>query len=185
MLEKKKSDFMEGNYSNKEETIEWLMNEYGKSVVRLAFTFVKKEQIAEDIAQDVFIKCYQNLDTFRNESSYKTWIYRITVNLCKDRLKSWNFRNIVLTDFFSKSKITNTTPESELLNLERKTDLSLKVLSLPIKYREVIILYYYEELSYNQIADLLDISVQTIKSRLHRGRLNLKKIIEEGGRNDG
>lgn len=185
MLEKKKSDYMEGNYSNREEIIEWLMNEYGKSVVRLAFTFVKKEQIAEDIAQEVFIKCYQNLDTFRNESSYKTWIYRITVNLCKDRLKSWSFRNIILTEFFSNSKITHTTPESELLNMERKTDLSIKVLSLPIKYREVIILYYYEELSYNQIADLLDISVQTIKSRLHRGRLSLKKIIEEGGRNDG
>lgn len=185
MLEKKKSDYIEVNFSNKEDTIEWLMNEYGKSVVRLAFTFVKKEQIAEDIAQEVFIRCYQNLETFRNESSYKTWIYRITVNLCKDRLRSWSFRNIVLTEFFSKNSINNTTPESELLHMERKTDLSMKVLSLPIKYREVIILYYYEELSYNQITDLLDISIQTLKSRLHRGRSYLKKLIDEGDRNDG
>lgn len=185
MLEKKKSDYMEVNYLNREETVEWLMNEYGKSVVMLAFTFVKKEQLAEDIAQEVFIKCYEKLDTFRNESSYKTWIYRITVNLCKDRLKSWSFKNIILTEFFSKSKINNNTPESELLSLEKKKDLSIKVLALPIKYREVIILYYYEELSYSQIADLLDINIQTLKSRLHRGRLLLKKMIEVGGRSDG
>jgi RNA polymerase sigma factor (sigma-70 family) len=102
MLEKKKSDYMEVNYMNKEEIIERLMNEYGKSVVRLAFTFVKKEQLAEDIAQEVFIKCYQNLDAFRNESSYKTWVYRITVNLCKDRLRSWSFRNIIFNRIIFK-----------------------------------------------------------------------------------
>lgn len=185
MLEKKKCDEMENNFVDREETIEWLMNEYGKSVVRLAYTFVKKEQLAEDIAQEVFIKCYRNLDTFRSESSYKTWIYRITVNLCKDKLRSWSFKNIILTEFISKNKIDNNTPESELLNMEKKKDLSIKVLTLPIKYREVIILYYYEELSYIQIADMLDISIKMIKSRLYRGRLLLKKMMEKGGRTDG
>ncbi|WP_439096761.1 sigma-70 family RNA polymerase sigma factor [Bacillus massiliigorillae] len=176
---------MEEEHLNKEETIEMLMDQYGKSVVRLAFTFVKKEQLAEDIAQEVFIKCYQKLDDFRYESSYKTWIYRITVNLCKDRLRSWNFRNIFLTELFSENRINYNTPESELLNLEMKSDLSIKVLSLPIKYREVIILYYYEDFSYGQISDLSNISIQTIKSRLHRGRILLKKMMGEGGKNDG
>jgi RNA polymerase sigma factor (sigma-70 family) len=185
MLHRKKNEYMEVNDLNKEETIEWLMREYGRSVVRLAFTFVKKEQLAEDVAQEVFIKCYQKLDTFRNESSYKTWVYRITVNLCKDKLRSWSFKNIILTDFFSKNTVNNSTPESELMNFENKKDVSMKVLALPIKYREVIILYYYEELTYNQISDLLDISLQTLKSRLHRARLLLRKMIEGGGRNDG
>lgn len=184
MLEKEKSYYMDVNDLNKEETIEWLMNEYGKSVVRLAYTFVKKEQLAEDIAQEVFIKCYEKLDTFRNESSYKTWIYRITVNLCKGRLRSWSFRNIIPSEFFTNRKTNYHTPETELMNLEKRKELSIKVLSLPIKYREVIILYYYEELTYSQISDLLDISMQTLKSRLHRARLLLKKMIE-GGRNDG
>lgn len=182
MIERKR-DFMEDNYINKEETIEWLMNEYGKSVVRLAFTFVKKEQLAEDIAQDVFIKCFEKLDTFRNESSYKTWIFRITINLCKDRLRSWSFKNIIFTDLFAKRSITNNTPETELMNLEEKKELSMKVLALPIKYREVIILYYYEELTYNQITELLDISLSTLKSRLHRARLLLRKIMEEAESN--
>ena len=185
MLEKNNKDNLDGKHSSRGEIIEWLMNEYGQSVVRLAFTFMKKQQIAEDIAQEVFIKCYQNLDTFRKESSYKTWIYRITVNLCKDRLRSWSFRNIVLTELLSKSSITNHTPESEILHVENRQELSTKVLSLPIKYREVIILYYYEEFSYNQISELLGISIQTIKSRLHRGWLSLKKMIGEGGKIDG
>ncbi|WP_141431169.1 sigma-70 family RNA polymerase sigma factor [Bacillus sp. 03113] len=154
------------------------MNEYGKNVARLAFTYTKNKQLAEDIAQEVFIKCYKNLDSFRNESSYKTWIYRITVNLCKDKLRSWSFRNIILNDFFSKSRNTYVTPEALLVEKENKRMLSEKVMSLPVKYREVIILYYYEELSYNQIAELLQLSLQTVKSRLHRARLLLKNLLE-------
>ncbi|MHC0038299.1 sigma-70 family RNA polymerase sigma factor [Pseudoneobacillus sp. C159] len=178
------SEEIEINQLNNEDTIEWLMNEYGRSVVRLAFTFLKKEQLAEDVAQEVFMKCYEKLDTFRHESSYKTWVYRITVNLCKDRLRSWSFRNLVLTEIFSKNSIYQKTPETELMNLEQKEELSKKVLALPIKYREVIILYYYEELPYSQMAELLDLSIPTIKSRLHRARILLKRMIE-GGRNDG
>jgi RNA polymerase sigma factor (sigma-70 family) len=179
-----KHDDRDHNELSKEDRIEMLMNEYGRSVARLAFTFMKQKQQAEDIAQEVFIRCYEKLDTFRNDSSYKTWIYRITVNLCKDRLRSWSFRNIIFTDFFSKESVSSNTPESELLNVEEKEELSLKVLALPIKYREVVIFYYYEELSYNEIAELLDISIPSIKSRLHRARLLLKKKLE-GGRHDG
>lgn len=163
---------------NKEERIEWLMNEYGQNIARLAFTYTKQKQLSEDIAQEVFIKCYENLDNFRNESTYKTWLYRITVNLCKDKLRSWSFKNIVLTEFFTKIKSTNKSPEMELVGLEERRLVAEKILSLPVKYREVIILYYYEEMSYNQISDLLNLSIQTIKSRLHRARLLLKKLLE-------
>lgn len=163
---------------NKEERIEWLMNEYSQNIARLAFTYTKQKQLSEDIAQEVFIKCYENLDNFRNESSYKTWLYRITVNLCKDKLRSWSFKNIVLTEFFTKIKSTNKSPEMELVGLEEKRLVAEKILSLPVKYREVIILYYYEEMSYNQISDLINLSIQTIKSRLHRARLLLKKSLE-------
>lgn len=180
---KKRDDEYEDDLS-KEERVEWLMNEYGRNITRLAFTYTKQQQLAEDIAQEVFIKCYKNLDSFRNDSTYKTWIYRITVNLCKDKLRSWSFKNIVLNDFFSKSRHTYDTPETELINLENKRMLSEQVMSLPVKYREVIILYYYEELSYNQIVELLQIRIQTVKSRLHRGRILLKKRLE-GGKTDG
>lgn len=179
MLIKKRLEMDPIRYS-KEETVEWLMNEYGKKIVRLAFTYLREEQHAEDVAQEVFIKCYQKLDTFRNESSYQTWLYSITVNLCKDRLRSWSFRNIVINNFFPNSSISKKTPESDLVDSEFRKELSQFVLELPVKYREVIILFYYEEFTYQQITQLLGISNQTIKSRLYRGRILLRKKLEGG-----
>lgn len=175
---------MEPSFNSKEETVEWLMNEYGKKIVRLAFTYLKHEQHAEDVAQEVFIKCYQKLDTFRKDSSYQTWLYAITVNLCKDRLRSWSFRNIFVNNFLSNNSISRKTPESDLMDIESRRELSQCVLQLPLKYREVIILFYYEELSYQEITQLLGISNQTIKSRLHRGRNLLRKKLEGGRSND-
>jgi len=180
MLEQERKPVeIESNLS-REERLEWLMKEYGDQVTRLAFTYMKQKQLSEDIAQEVFIKCYENLESFRHESSYKTWLYRITVNLCKDKLRSWSFRHIILTEFFSKTKSTNKSTEMKLFGLENKQLIAEKILSLPVKYREVIILYYYEEMSYNQISTLLDLRLQTIKSRLHRARLLLKKSLEGG-----
>ena len=115
-------------FHSKEETIEWLMNEYGKKIIRLAFTYLKQEQLAEDVAQEVFIKCYQKLDTFRKESSYQTWMYSITANLCKDRLRSWSFRNIVINNYFSNNSISKKTPESDLMESEFRRELSQCVL---------------------------------------------------------
>ncbi|MGD6804424.1 sigma-70 family RNA polymerase sigma factor [Rossellomorea vietnamensis] len=175
---------MDHNEMNREEIVEWLMNEYGRKVVRLAYTYLKQEQLAEDIAQEVFIKCFQKLDTFRHESSYQTWIYSITVNLCKDRLKSWSFKNLITSNFFSLKSVTHETPEKDVINLEAKRELSECVLGLPVKYREIIILFYYEELSYKEISELLGISSQTIKTRLHRARNLLKKQLKGGERID-
>ncbi|PLS14768.1 RNA polymerase subunit sigma [Bacillus sp. M6-12] len=164
-------------FSN-EDRLEWLMNEYGQSITRLAFTYTKNKQLSEDIAQEVFIKCYQKLDGFRHEASYKTWLYRITVNLCKDKLRNWAYRNIVFTDIFQKWSKTTESPENELIHYENSRLISEKILTLPVKYREVIILYYYEELTYNQISELLNLNLPTIKSRLHRARLLLRKLLE-------
>ncbi|MFJ7734029.1 sigma-70 family RNA polymerase sigma factor [Lysinibacillus sp. NPDC097231] len=178
MLEQVRQQIEINSDLSREEKLEWLMNEYGENIARLAFTYTKQKQLSEDIAQEVFIKCYEHLDNFRHESSYKTWLYRITVNLCKDKLRSWSYRHIVLSEFFSKTKTTNKSPEMELVGLEDKRLIAEKILTLPVRYREVIILYYYEEMSYNQISDLLNLSLQTIKSRLYRARLLLKKSLE-------
>jgi RNA polymerase sigma factor (sigma-70 family) len=171
-------------FMNEEDKLVWLMDEYGDDITRLAFTYTKQKQLAEDIAQEVFIKCYENLDHFRNESTYKTWLYRIAINLCKDKLRSWSFKNIVVTEFFGKVKSVDKSPELELVGQENKRVISESILTLPLKYREVIILYYYEEMSYKHIADLLHIRLQTVKSRLHRARVLLKKELE-GSVKDG
>ncbi|ASV67544.1 sigma-70 family RNA polymerase sigma factor [Cytobacillus kochii] len=161
---------------NKKEKLIWLMDEYGQTVMRLAFIYVRDKQIAEDITQDVFIKCFEKMDDFKEESSYKTWIFKITINKCKDYLKSWSYRNIKMTNYF-KSR-TQKSIESEILTKEENISISNKVITLPIKYKEVIIFYYYEELTIKDISRLLGMNKNTIKSRLVRGRRLLKKMLK-------
>ncbi|WP_349410075.1 sigma-70 family RNA polymerase sigma factor [Pseudalkalibacillus sp. SCS-8] len=178
MIKKKPSEFM-----SREDRLNWLMDEYGDSIVRLAYTYTKQKQMAEDIAQDVFIKCYEKLDTFREESSYRTWLYRITVNTCKDALKSWSYRNLFFTDIISPKWLRpHRSTEIEIVVDEESRMISEKVLALPVKLREVIILHYYEELSTEEVAQLLKLNQNTVKSRLYRGRLQLKKMLDGGER---
>src|SRR5690606_26525529 len=113
-------------------------------------------------------------------STYKTWIYRITVNKCKDYLKSWSYRNIYYRDKLqSFFKGSSHSSESKFLVSEENEELFQKVLALPTKLRESIILYYYEGFSIDEIAELLAIKSNTVKTRLHRARATLKVTLEE------
>ncbi|MBX0356938.1 sigma-70 family RNA polymerase sigma factor [Halobacillus sp. Nhm2S1] len=158
-----------------------LMESYGAMVVRIAFTYVKDRQLAEDLAQEVFIRCYQHLHTFEHRSSYKTWLYRITVNHCKDHVRSWSFRNLIPFEpvKLEKGEETNSISE-QMLKEEESQVLFQKVLRLSVKLREVIIFFYYEELSVEEIARLLDVNVNTVKTRLHRARNSLKRMLKGG-----
>ncbi|MCM3393159.1 sigma-70 family RNA polymerase sigma factor [Cytobacillus oceanisediminis] len=164
------------NNLNREEKLKWLMKTYGNDVIRIAYTYLKQQQLAEDVSQDVFIKCYEKMDSFRNESTYKTWLIKITVNKCKDVLKSWSFKNLYITDFF-RSKQAYSTIEQQYFSNEEDELISKQVLALPVKLREVIILYYYQDFSIDEISDLLGINPNTVKTRLHRGRLKLKELL--------
>lgn len=159
----------------KSEKLEWAMTEYGESLIRLAFTYVKDIHKAEDIIQDVFLKVYANLHQFKGKSSFKTYLYRITINQCKDYLKSWSFKNL----FFTEKSIEYSFDsfESTVIRFEENYELGMKILDLPIKYREVIILYYYQDYSISEIATLLTVSESTIHTRLRRAKQRLKEKI--------
>ena len=99
------------NYSTDiEEHLSYLMQRYGKQVYRLAYYYVRDKHLAEDIYQEVFIRVYKNYHKFRHESSFYTWIYRITVNLCKDYLKSAKVRRIITAGFLKD----NSTPRNSI-----------------------------------------------------------------------
>jgi len=165
-----KEESIDENWSNKEK-LSWLMDEYGDKIIRLAYTYVKSEQAAEDIAQEVFLKCYEKIHSFRRDSSYKTWLYKITVNKCKDYLKSWSYKNIIYTELFvSFQKPFFPSADKQFFTDSVKEEVSRKVLSLPVKYREIIILFYYEGMPIGEISTLLSVNINTIKSRLNRGK---------------
>ncbi|MDU1847171.1 MAG: sigma-70 family RNA polymerase sigma factor [Niallia nealsonii] len=167
------------NELTKDDLILYLINQYGLMVKKLAYSYVKDIGLAEDITQDVFLRCYNKLDDFKGNSQYKTWIYRITINRSKDVLKKEKYK-IFLHN--TKLVFSNTeTPEHILIQHESYALVSEALFALPIKYKEVMYLYYYEELKIIEIQKLLNLKVGTIKTRLRRGRKLLKDTLEKGG----
>lgn len=179
--EKSESYYALTNEKTIDAVIEELMTEYGTELTSLAFSYVKDAAQAKDIVQMVFISCYQNLHKFRGESSVKTWLYRITINQCKDYLKSSYFRRIFPFAKQEKEDHTEINPEVNLLHKDRETRVKRIVLSLSPKYKEIIFLYYYKDFSVEEISAILKISANTVKTRLTRGRERLKKLLEEEG----
>lgn len=166
--------------SNRNLLLEEIMKEYGDELVRLAYSYVKDADIAKDITQNSFVKCYKKLDSFRGDSKIKTWLYRITINECKDHLKSWNHKKVQVLDYIQENT-KSQLPSAETTVLKEAKNQQIKniVLSLPKKYREVIHLYYFESLNIEEVAEVTDLAVNTVKTRLRRAKQRLKDKMEE------
>ena len=164
----------------KDYILEKIMIEYGNELVRLAFSYVKDAEIAKDMVQNTFIKCYKNLDLFRFDAQVKTWIYRITINECKDYLKSWNYKMVQVKSFINETT-KSVLPSTEKTVIDKYNNEEIKdtIFSLPKVYREVVYLYYYESLTTEEIAKVLDIPVNTVKTRLRRAKQRLHSVIKE------
>lgn len=159
--------------------MESLIRDYALDVKKIAFLYVNDVMESEDILQEVFIACYQNLHKFREESSYRTWLIRITINKCKDHNKRWSVRN-----FLYKASIDPQgdfhSAEDSLLTKEKTEETMSQLSHLSSKYKEVLILYYYQELKMEEIGRILSISSNTVKSRLLRAKKKLKEKLEGG-----
>lgn len=163
----------------KQEQLEYLMRRFGDKVLHLAYFYLRDRQWAEDIAQEVFLKVYSGLDKFRGDSSYYTWIYRITVNLCRDRLRSWSFRKIIPLEPGQVEHVPARNGEDWVSELVESQALLQAVLQLPVKYREVVVLHYFYQMTMPEIAAITGVSEGAIRVRLHRARVNLKKTLEK------
>lgn len=148
-----------------------LMIDHTDYLLKIAFLYVKDWQAAEDIVQDVFITFYQKSSQYEGRSSIKTYLTKMTINRCKDYLKSWRFRMQVVTTRFTNAFHLE---RNRVIEQDEKIQLADAVLKLPIKYREVIIHYYFEELLIVDIAQLLNLSENTVKTRLRKARTLLK-----------
>ncbi len=146
-----------------------LMTAYGNDVWNYAFSITRKWEMADDITQDVFLKAYRNLFTFRSESSVKTWLLAITRNTAYDYKKSAFFRKVTLVDYITFQG-SSPSAETEVIQGMESGEIWKLVLRLPAKYREVLILYGHYQLSMREIAKVLDLNEGTVKSRLRRAR---------------
>lgn len=167
------------NVDEKERYLNEAMDQHGDYLKHLIYTYVKDVQKTEDLIQEVFIKFYNSLDRFEGRSSIKTYLYRMAVNECKNYLNSWHYRKLEITEKIISRK-NRESAESEYIQKEQNQSISELVNRLSVKYREVIWLFYYVEMSVAEIAEVLNCSVNTVKTRLSRGRHLAKISVEEG-----
>ena len=162
---------------DKEELIDEIMNKYGQEVLQLAYSYVKNKEIAEDLTQDIFVKCFKSIHTYKGKSKLRTWVWRVAINHCKDYLKSWYNQKVIITD--NETTYTGLSQESveqTVIQNDEDHQLASAVMNLPIKYREVIYLFYFEEMPIKEIAAVIEVKENTVKTRLRRG----KELLKEG-----
>src|SRR5947207_11985060 len=150
-----------------------IVERHRRSVYQLCYRFVGNHEDASDLSQDVFLRAYRGLKTFRGHSSLATWLYRIGVNVCLNRVTA---RTPTLEQIDEHSMTDGAESASErVLRVERGTFVRAAIAQLPPKQRATLILRMYHEMSHQEIADVLDSSVGAVKANLFHALGNLKK----------
>lgn len=148
----------------REQRVRQWMQDYGNTLQRICFLYLSDASLAEDAVQETFLKAWRSMDQFegRNGSSEKTWLTRIAINTCKDYYRSnwWRIR--------STARSLEEVPEKLMSMAADDRDLFTDILSLPQKYKAVILLYYYQEMPQREIAEALGISRPMVSHRLHK-----------------
>lgn len=155
-------------------TIEELIDLYGDGILRLCLMYLGERQLAEDAFQETFLKAWKHLPDFRGGSSPKTWLTAIAINTCRTMLRSGWFR------LLRRSQDVETLLELAAPPQARDLDLARELCALPGKDREVILLYYYENLNAREIAEMLHLPANTVSTRLRAARKKLRTALEGG-----
>lgn len=164
---------------------EALVERYKEKAYSIAFRFTHNEEDALDLSQEAFVKAYQSIRSFKMSSTFYTWLYRIVVNLCIDfqrkRKKEDSLRDDI-SDWQEERDVAfsqpSLTPEAELIQKELKEKIERGLELLPMHHRQVLILRDFEDLSYKEIAEVINKSEGTVMSRLHHARKGLRDILK-------
>lgn len=168
---------------------EQLIEDYQKRIFSIAFRMIQNQEDAADLTQEVIIKIFKNLDKFKGDAKFSTWVYRITTNTCLDELKKARRQNPT----YSLDKEIETdegslagqlpdkrpTPEESAERKAVRSGVNAAIGKLGDEHRQVIVLRDIQGFSYEEIAEILNCSVGTVKSRISRARKNLKKILSQ------
>ncbi|PWK16157.1 RNA polymerase sigma factor SigW [Tumebacillus permanentifrigoris] len=159
-----------------------LVELYKDKLYNLGYRMLGNPQEAEDIAQEAFLRAYKNLDKYNASHKFSTWIYRIATNLCIDRMRkkkaSYSLDaevdGIEGGDMYTRLSSPDLGPEDEVMRTETQREVQDAIEALPENYRAAVILKYLHDMSLQEIADVLEVPVSTVKTRIHRGREALR-----------
>ena len=171
------------------DAFEKLLLLHQKKVYNLCLRMSANADDALDLSQEAFIKAWRSIGQYQFEASFSTWLFRLTSNVCIDHLRRKKRRQeISLTETYEDSEEgtelnvpdSQPLPEQQAITEEAKQELSRAMEKLSAEHREILQLRVVEDLPYEQIADILGVRVGTVKSRLARARLSLRKILKAG-----
>jgi len=165
-----------------------LIDEYKNMVFSLSYKMTNSLEDAEDISQEVFIRVYKSLYNFNPRYKFSTWLYQMTLNLCRDRFRKGKIPSVSLDSPLNKDDQKDlrsiipdnqNNPEDIIMGVEQTNFINDLITSLPLKYREVIILRHLKDLSYDEMSKILNISLGSVKTRLFRARELLKNKLKK------
>lgn len=166
--------------SGDESAFRLLMERHAERVRNLVFSIFHSAELVDDLTQDIFLKVYRALEHFRFDAAFSTWLYRITVNRCRDEMRRRKVRRFLslqtLMDTHDKEVTMKTTVHQHENETRELIDRGLQ--RLPEKYRLPVILKDMEGLSYEEMADVMRCELGTVKSRLSRGRSMLRTYLK-------
>ncbi len=175
--------YIEEVRAGKKEAFSFLIEKYQKQIFNFIYQFFRDYHLSLEITQETFLRAYKFLNTYQKEKKFSTWVYSIAKNLCIDELKRNSRLNTIpisdackheSADEFSPL-FSKATPDTELVLNEKKSLLLGAIEKLPPKYKVVIMLCYFEGLSYYEIAEVLEKPLSTVKVRIFRAK---KKLLE-------
>lgn len=158
-----------------------LVNRYKDLVFTLALRMLKHREEAEEVAQDTFVKVFRSLNRFKGDSKFSTWIYKVTYNTCLDRIKkNKKHYNDVAIDAFTLNKlVTIDNALDNLIKEEKSVVIKQCINKLPEDSSALLTLFYFEELTLEEIAKIINIETNTVKVKLFRARKKLAVILEQ------
>ncbi|MHA6259236.1 RNA polymerase sigma factor SigW [Sporosarcina sp. CAU 1771] len=179
LINKRINEVIKGN----QDAFEEIVTLFQHRLYHVCYRMLNNAQEAEDIAQEAFVRAYINIHTFDQKRKFSTWLFRIATNLCIDRIRKkkpdyYLDANVPGTeglDMYSQIAADGELPEDEVERMETQERVQYEISKLPDKYRSVIVLRYIEELPLQEIGDILELPLGTVKTRVHRGRIALRK----------
>jgi RNA polymerase sigma-70 factor (ECF subfamily) len=155
-----------------------LVKRHQRSVLRLSLRFMKDTDAAEDVTQEAFIKAYEKLNSFEGRASFKSWLFQIAVNTARNKLREFK-RDTV--DFEDVNLAVDAEAENTLVHTAVADILQKEVEKLPMKQKTALVLRVYEDLSFNEIADIMECPYDTAKANYRHALLKLRQTFEEQG----
>ena len=164
-----------------------LMEQYHDAVFNIVYRMVRNKQEAEDLTQETFIKAYNSINSFKEEYAFSTWLFKIATNHCIDffrkrKLKTYSMDEPVQykeDEIKHEYASDDPTMEHRMIDSEKSRLIREAINKLPEKYRMAIILRHHEEKSYDEIAQILNLPLGTVKARIFREREMLKKHLKD------